>query len=85
MSNQATANQSPINYDSYKKITTGMTYNDVVKLLADDGKELSNSSTQVNGKTVIQQTIIWNDLDKTKNITITFENSKVVSKSQNNL
>lgn len=84
-SNPVAINQSLINYESYKKITTGMSFEDVVKLLADEGKELSNTSTQVNGKTVTQQTIIWNDLDKTKSITITFTDGKVVSKSQTNL
>jgi len=82
---QTTENQSPINYESYKKITPGMSFEDVVKLLADEGKELSNTSTQVNGKTVTQQTIIWNDLDKTKSITIIFNDGKVASKSQTNL
>lgn len=84
-SNQAVSGKSPINYDSYKKITAGMSYDDVVKLLADEGKELNNASTQVNGKAIIQQTIVWNDLDKTKSITITFNDGKVVSKSQTNL
>jgi hypothetical protein len=83
--NSITANESPVNYESYKKIATGMSYDDVVKLLADDGKELSNSSTQVNGKTITQRIIIWNDFDKTKSITVTFAEGKVVSKSQTNL
>lgn len=76
---------SPISYESYKKITVGMSYNEVVKLLEDEGKEVSNASTQLNGKLVNQQTIIWNDLDKTKTITVSFVDSKVVSKSQSNL
>ena len=46
---------------------------------------MNNNSTQVNGKTVIQQTIIWDDLDKSKSITVTFSNEAVVSKSQTNL
>ncbi|MFC0775290.1 hypothetical protein [Terrimonas alba] len=85
INNQASTNQSPINYESYKKITTGMPYDDVVKLLADEGKELSNSSSQVNGKTIILQTIIWYDLDKSKSISVSFTDSKVNSKSQTNL
>lgn len=84
-SESVSANMSQINYDSYKKIVTGMSYDDVAKLLADEGKELNNTSTQVNGKTVTQQTIIWNDLDKTKSITVTFTDGKVVSKTQTNL
>lgn len=84
-SNQTSVIQSPISYESYKQIKTGMAYEEVVKLLVDEGKELSNISTQVNGKTVTQQTIIWNDLDKTKSITIIFNDGKVVSKSQTNL
>lgn len=83
--NQSVENQSTINYESYKKITTGMGYEDVVKLLGDEGKELNNTSTQVNGKTVAQQTITWTDLDKTKSITIIFNNGKVTSKAQTNL
>ncbi|HMU46530.1 MAG TPA: hypothetical protein PKC72_09190 [Chitinophagaceae bacterium] len=82
---QATASQTPINYESYMKITTGMSYEDVAKLLGDDGKELSNSSSAVNGKTVIQQIITWNDLDKTKSITVTFTEGKVSAKVQTNL
>lgn len=84
-SNQASAKQSPISYESYKQIKTGMSYDDVVKLLHDEGKELSNNSTEVNGKAVTQQTIVWNDLDKTKSITIIFNDEKVISKSQTNL
>ncbi|MES2398102.1 MAG: hypothetical protein V4549_18960 [Bacteroidota bacterium] len=82
---QGSANLSLINYESYKKVTTGMAYNDVVKLLGSEGKEINNSSSQINGKTVTQQTVIWNDLDKTKNITVTFVDGKVLSKSQANL
>ena len=84
-SNQASNKQSLINYDSYKQIKTGMSYDEIVKLLADEGKELSNTTTQANGKTVTQQIIIWNDLDKTKSITVTFADGKVASKSQTNL
>ena len=80
-----TSDQSPVNYESYKKIKTGMTYDEVIKILGDEGKELSNGNTNINGKTVAQQTIVWSDLDKTKNITITFADGKAVSKSQNNL
>jgi hypothetical protein len=84
-SNQLSVKQSPINYESYKQIKTGMAYDEVVKLLVDEGKELSNTSTQLNGKAVTQQTIVWNDLDKTKSITITFADGKVLSKAQTNL
>lgn len=83
--NQTTENQSLINYESYKKINTDMNYEEVAKLLGDDGKELNNSSSQVNGKTVTQQTIVWQDLDRAKSITVTFNNGKVQSKSQTNL
>lgn len=83
--NQDIIDKSPINYESYKKIATGMSYEDVVKLLVVDGKELSNGTTQVNGKVIIQQTIVWNDLDKSKSITISFTDGKVTSKSQTNL
>lgn len=83
--NQASVKQSPINYESYKQIKTGMAYDEVAKLLADEGKELSNSTNQINGKPVTQQTIVWNDLDKTKSITIIFNDGKVASKSQTNL
>lgn len=85
MSNQDIINKSPINYESYKKIATGMSYDDVVKLLVVEGKELSNGTTQIDGKTIIQQTIVWNDLDKSKSIIINFTDGKVSSKSQTNL
>jgi hypothetical protein len=74
-SNQASVKQSPVNYESYKQIKTGMAYDEVVKLLVDEGKELR----------VTQKTIVWNDLDKTKSITVTFTDGKVASKSQINL
>lgn len=85
ISNQDLTNKSPINYESYKKITTGMSYDDVVKLLVVEGKEISNGTTQMNGKAIVQQTMVWNDLDKTKSITINFTDGKVSSKSQTNL
>ena len=85
LSNLNSTIQSPVNYESYKKIKIGMTYDEVINIFGDEGKELTNSSSQVNGITVIRQNIIWYDLDKSKNITISFTDGKVSSKSQSNL
>lgn len=79
------ADKSPVNYESYKKITTGMALDDVRKMLGDEGKELSSRSNQVNNKTVLLQTIIWYNDQKTKSIMISFTDGKVSSKTQANL
>jgi len=79
------SNVSPVNYESYKKIKIGMTYDEVIKIFGDEGKELSNSSSQVNGKIVILQTVIWYDLDKAKTISVSLSDGKVTGKSQSNL
>lgn len=78
---------TPVNYDSYQKIKVGMTFNEVKIILGSEGKELSNSSSQVGGKTVIHQTIIWyeSESNKSKYITLTFLDEKVTSRSQTNL
>lgn len=76
-----------VNYEAYQKIKNGMTLNEVKEILGSEGRELSNSSSQVDGKTVIQQTIVWyeSESNKSKFITITFSNEKVISKTQTNL
>lgn len=78
-------NLSPINYNSYQAIKLNMTYNEVKAILGGDGKELSNSSSQVNGKTITLLTIVWYDLDRSKSINISFSDGKVNGKSQTNL
>lgn len=83
--NTAQSGQSKVTYTSYQAIKTGMSYEEIQKLLEDEGKETSNAVVQVNGRNVTQQTIVWHDLDNTKRITITFLDGKVVSKSQSNL
>ncbi len=77
--------KSEVSYDTYKKISNGMIYDEVKRLLGSEGKELNNGTTQINGKAMIQQTIVWNDLDKSKSITVNFTDGKVTSKSQTNL
>jgi hypothetical protein len=84
-SNSPEGSQSTVSYEAYKKISTGMSYNEVSKMFGDEGKELNNTSSQVGGKTITQQTIVWQDLDKSKSITVTFVDGKVTSKSQQNL
>lgn len=83
--NQLSPNKSLINYETYKKLIIGMTYNDVAKLLEDEGKELSNSTSQVNGKSITLQTFIWTTFDKSKSITVTFTDGIISSKSQKDL
>lgn len=82
---EASAANSPISYSNYQNIKIGMSYPEVKKLLGSEGKELNNGTTQINGKAMIQQTIVWNDLDKSKSITVNFTDGKVTSKSQTNL
>jgi hypothetical protein len=77
--------QSRISYTTYQAVKTDMSFNEIRQLLGGDGKELNSSTVQINGKSAIQQTIAWYDLDNTKSITITFSDGKVVSKSQTNL
>lgn len=81
----STSSKSLINYESYKQITPGMTLDEVRKILGDDGKEVSSSTTQVNNKSVLLQTIIWGEKSQSKSILISFTDNKVSSKSQTNL
>lgn len=77
--------QSRISYATYQKIKTDMSFNEIRNLLGDDGKELNSGAVQANGKSVLQQTVVWYDLDNTKSITVSFLDGKVVSKSQTKL
>ena len=79
------AEQTKITYANYQAIKTGMSYDEIKALLDDEGKEISNSVVQENGKNVARQVIIWRDLDETKSITISFSDGKVISKIQSNL
>lgn len=77
--------QSRISYATYQKIKTDMSFDEIRHLLGDNGKELNSGTAQVSGKSVIQQTVVWYDLDNTKSITVSFLDGKVVSKSQTKL
>lgn len=77
--------KSYISYESYKQITPGMTLDEVRKVLGDSGKELSSTTSLVNNKAVLLQTILWRDESQTKSILISFTDNKVTSKSQTNL
>lgn len=76
---------APISYETYGKIKMNMLYPEVKKLLSGNGKELSSCSSKLNGKTVIQQTILWSNSNQTKSISVSFSNGKAISKSQSNL
>lgn len=76
---------SPVNYENYKKISIGMSYAEVSALLADEGRELSNSQSKSNGKAVIVQSILWKAPRGDKTITINFENNKAMAKAQTGL
>jgi hypothetical protein len=82
---RSVSEQSRISYSSYQAVKTDMSLDEIKQLLGDNGKELSSGTVQANGKSVIQQTMAWYDLDNTKSITIIFLNGKVASKSQTNL
>ncbi|WP_276484660.1 hypothetical protein [Paraflavitalea pollutisoli] len=79
------ATNAGINYDCYKKIIIGMSYEEVIKILGEEGKETTNGSTKLEGKTVSQQAFIWKALDHSKSISIIFIDGKVSAKSQSNL
>jgi hypothetical protein len=76
--------RDPINYINYQKIKDDMTYDEVVKILKDDGKELESSKIKEGDKKITQKTIRWGG-KSSKTITIIFQNDKVYSKSQNEL
>ncbi len=63
---------------AYKKIKTGMSYQDVVKVVGGEG-ELTGSS-KVAGYTT--KTYTWYGSDLGSNATVTFQNDKVQSKAQ---
>jgi hypothetical protein len=87
VNHSATTTQSAITYDSYQKIKTGMSYNEVKSILTNEGKEISSNVLQSNGKPITYQTFVWyeSESNKAKSIFISFTDDKVSSKSQTNL
>ena len=88
--NQSSPNSftnSHISYDVYKKIQSGMSYEGVIKLLGDEGKELSNNIIKKENKEVSEQIIVWyvSEDSRDKYIKLTLINKVVTSKSQANL
>jgi hypothetical protein len=68
-----------LTYNNYKKIQTGMTYNEVVEILENHPGSLDTSSSY-GGYTLAYYT--WANNDRTRCIIVGFENGKVCSKSQ---
>jgi hypothetical protein len=65
----------------FEKIKNGMTYNEVVKALGDEGMRVS--TMKVNGRET--EIYKWSNRDFSKYIDVTFEKEKVVEKSQKGL
>lgn len=78
---------SKISYDTYKKIQSGMNYETVIKLLGDEGRELSYNLIKKDSREVSEQIIVWysSDDSRDKYIKLTFIDRVVTSKSQANL
>ena len=68
-----------LTYDNYRKIQTGMTYNEVVKVLDNHQGDLDISSSY-GGYTLAYYT--WTNNSGTRCIVVGFENGKVCAKSQ---
>jgi Domain of Unknown Function with PDB structure (DUF3862) len=66
-----------VTYEEYKKIKNGMSYDEVKKIIGQDGEEISNTSAG-GFKTVMYQ---WMNADGT-NAEVMFQNDKVDTKSQ---
>jgi Domain of Unknown Function with PDB structure (DUF3862) len=66
-----------VTYEEYKKIKNGMSYDEVKKIIGQDGEEISNTSAG-GFKTVMYQ---WMNADAT-NVEVMFQNGKVDTKSQ---
>lgn len=64
-------------YGQYQRLRTGMSHQQVVKILGDEGKALSSASSA-------EDTYIWKNKDGTQ-ITITFEDDAIVSFNQKGL
>jgi hypothetical protein len=77
-SNQTTEPASlKITYSEYQQIENGMSYQEVVNIIGEDGEELSN--TVLGDLTILMYQWINSDFS---NMTATFENDKLTSKSQ---
>lgn len=70
--------KAKLTYENYCKISNGMSYSAVVKLLGSEG-ELSTSAGS-DGYTL--EYYIWSNSSSTKIISIGFENGRVIAKSQ---
>ena len=68
-----------LTYDNYKKIQTGMTYSEVVKILDNHQGDLDTSSSY-GGYTLAYYT--WTNSSGSRCIVVGFENGKVCAKSQ---
>lgn len=64
----------------FNKIKPGMTYNKVTNILGSDGKAITKNQTDLYQTSVY----LWGARDGT-NMTITFQNGEVTSKTQNDL
>ena len=71
--------QEKLNLEKFNKIETGMTYQQVVDIIGEEGTVLSESEI-ANIKTIIYS---WNGEGSIgANANVTFQNGKVVSKAQ---
>lgn len=67
------------NLNNFNKVSMGMTYNDVVKILGN-----YTSKTSSNGENSSDVNYTWQNVDSS-NISVMFENGKVINKSQASL
>ncbi|UCD30609.1 MAG: DUF3862 domain-containing protein [Planctomycetota bacterium] len=78
----AFAGCSKVTQENYDKISTGMTLDEVQKILG-KGTEKSGVGGAIGDLSASAKTITWGSEEK--NITITFANDKVVTKTQKGL
>ncbi len=68
----------------YDKVQNGMTLAEVQKVFGADGKEVTQSESEVMGQKMVMAVHTWQNPDFS-NASVTFQNGKVAGKAQINL
>lgn len=78
------SSQEVVNYDKYKRIENGMSYQQVVAIIASPGEELSRNRIEgIRGVMPSTETVIYSwDNPDFSSMNVTFQNDKVFQKAQ---
>lgn len=71
---------NPVNMENFKKIETGMTYEEVCAIFGSEGELLS--SVDIGGDAFKTEMYYWYDITHIGNCNVTFQGGGVISKAQ---